>query len=82
MMIDMGGYYDEGKFSIGWQVIQPFLSVQGVSQLDQLILTHLDQDHSGAYHSIKHQLNIKQVLANQMTEIAPSSHFQFCYQGR
>ena len=41
MMIDMGGYYDEEKFSIGKQVIMPFLSVQGVSQLDQLILTHL-----------------------------------------
>ncbi|PWF33133.1 DNA internalization-related competence protein ComEC/Rec2, partial [Yersinia pestis] len=58
MMIDMGGYYNEEKFSIGRQVIMPFLSVQGVGELDQLILTHLDQDHSGAYHSIKDQLNI------------------------
>ena len=82
MMIDMGGYYDEEKFSIGRQVIMPFLSVQGVNQLDQLILTHLDQDHSGAYHSIKNQLNIKQVSSNQISEIAASSSFQFCYQGQ
>jgi competence protein ComEC len=79
MMIDMGGYYNEEKFSIGRQVIMPFLSVQGVGELDQLILTHLDQDHSGAYHSIKDQLNIRQVSSNQMPETAASSSFQFCY---
>lgn len=82
MMIDMGGYYDEEKFSIGRQVILPFLSVQGVGKLDQLILTHLDQDHSGAYHSIKHQLKIKEVSSNQIPEIAHSSRFQFCHQGQ
>jgi len=82
MMIDMGGYYDEEKFSIGKQVIIPFLSVQGVSQLDQLILTHLDQDHSGAYHSIKDQLKIQNIYANEVTETATASNFQLCYQGQ
>lgn len=82
MMIDMGGYYDEEKFSIGKQVIMPFLSVQGVSQLDQLILTHLDQDHSDAYHSIKDQLKIQNIYANEVTETAASSNFQLCYQGQ
>src|SRR5690606_35040954 len=81
MMIDMGGYYNEEKFSIGRQVIMPFLSVQGVGELDQLILTHLDQDHSSAYHSIKDQLNIKQVSSNQIPETSTSSRFQFCHQG-
>ena len=82
MMIDMGGYYDEEKFSIGKQVIMPFLSVQGVSQLEQVILTHLDQDHSGAYHRIKDQLKIKNIYANEVTETAASSNFQLCYQGQ
>ena len=82
MMIDMGGYYNEEKFSIGRQVIMPFLSVQGVRELDQLILTHLDQDHSGAYFSIKDLLNIKQVSSNQMPETAGTSRFQFCYEGQ
>ncbi len=82
MMIDMGGYYDEEKFSVGKQVIMPFLSVQGVSQLEQVILTHLDQDHSGAYHSIKAQLKIQKIYANEVTETAASSNFQLCYQGQ
>lgn len=82
MMIDMGGYYDEEKFSIGKQVIMPFLSVQDVSQLEQVILTHLDQDHSGAYHSIKDQLKIQNIYANEVTETAASSNFQLCYQGQ
>ncbi len=38
-MIDVGGYPDEEKFSIGRQVIMPFLSAnKALEQLDQLIL--------------------------------------------
>src|SRR5690606_9406362 len=82
MLMDMGGSYNEEKFCIGRQVIMPYLSVQGVGGLYQLILTHLAQDHSGAYHSIKDKLNIKQVSSNQILETSASSRFQFCYEGQ
>ncbi|MFH7765677.1 DNA internalization-related competence protein ComEC/Rec2 [Acinetobacter sp. BSP-28] len=82
LMIDMGGNYDESKFSIGKQIILPFLLVKGVDQLDQLILTHLDQDHKGGYESIKHQLPIKQVYSNEQLEVADSSQFDYCHQGQ
>jgi competence protein ComEC len=81
LMIDMGGNYDEAKFSIGKQIILPFLSVKGVHQLDQLVLTHLDLDHYGAYQSIKHDLAIKQVYSNEQIEIPSSSRFDYCRQG-
>ncbi|MDN5511420.1 DNA internalization-related competence protein ComEC/Rec2 [Acinetobacter sp.] len=81
LMIDMGGNYDEAKFSIGKQIILPFLSVKGVHQLDQLVLTHLDLDHYGAYQSIKHDLAIKQVYSNEQIEIPSSSQFDYCRQG-
>jgi competence protein ComEC len=82
MMIDTGGNYNEAKFSIGKQIILPFLSVKGVDQLDQLILTHLDQDHSGAYASIKQDLPIKHVYSNEQVPIPDSSQFDYCHQGQ
>lgn len=82
LMIDTGGNYDEAKFSVGKQIILPFLSVNGVSELNQLILTHLDQDHKGAYESIKHDLPIKNVYSNEQLEVADSSQFDYCHQGQ
>jgi beta-lactamase superfamily II metal-dependent hydrolase len=36
MLIDTGGYYDESKFSIGQNVVVPYLKSQGVAQLDRI----------------------------------------------
>ena len=82
LMVDTGGNYDEAKFSVGKQIILPFLSVKGVSELNQLILTHLDQDHKGAYESIKHDLPIKKIYSNEQLEVAGSSQFDYCHQGQ
>lgn len=82
LMIDTGGNYDEAKFSVGKQIILPFLSVNGVSELNQLILTHLDQDHKGAYESIKYDLPIKKIYSNEQVEVANSSQFDYCHQGQ
>lgn len=81
-MFDVGGSYDETKFSIAKQVIQPFLSKQGVSELDSLILTHLDQDHSGSYTTLKNELSINQVYSNQQLDVASKSRFDYCKQGQ
>lgn len=82
LMVDMGGNYDESKFSIGQQVIRPFLSVNGVASLDQLVLTHLDQDHSGSYESIKQDFKIQQVYSNEQVDVAAGSTFEYCQQGQ
>jgi competence protein ComEC len=46
-------------FSVGEWVIQPFLRYQGISQVDQIIISHNDQDHSGGLYSVVK--NFKQV---------------------
>ncbi|HGW4508227.1 TPA: DNA internalization-related competence protein ComEC/Rec2, partial [Acinetobacter nosocomialis] len=60
-LIDTGGSYDEKIFSIGQNVVVPFLRQQGVKRLDRVVLSHLDQDHSGAFPFIQQEIPVKQV---------------------
>lgn len=80
MMIDTGGHYREDEFSIGEQIILPFLSAQQATTLDILLLSHLDHDHSGAYFKIKDQLQVKQLYANEIMTDIPS--MQLCHAGQ
>lgn len=82
MMVDTGGYYDEQKFSIGKQIILPYLSLQGLKSVDQLILTHLDQDHSGAYFSIRDRLAVKALYASEHVDVPAGTQFDYCRKGQ
>lgn len=83
VMIDTGGAYDERKFGIGERVDIPFLRQQGVQRLDHVILSHLDQDHSGAFPAIQDAFAITQVQSNQRSEkLAFRQNFSYCYQGQ
>ncbi len=82
MMIDVGGYYDEDKFSVAKQIVIPYLMRQGISILDQVILTHLDQDHAGAYAFLKQEVAIKAVYSNERDPRFDDSNFQYCHEGQ
>ena len=83
LMIDTGGSYDESKFSLGERVVIPFLRQQGVRQLDHVILSHLDQDHSGAFPAIQKAFAITQVQSNERSDKMPfKDNFSFCQQGQ
>lgn len=82
MMVDTAGYYDEEKFSVGKQIIQPFLSVNGVKKIDDLVLTHLDQDHSGAFEYLKEHVQFKRVYSSEKLLVSEHSNFDYCYQGQ
>ena len=81
MFLDVGGYYDETKFSVGERIILPFLAHKGVTQIDELWLSHLDQDHSGALPQIKN-IKINRIIANEQPEILHGAHFDYCQQGQ
>jgi competence protein ComEC len=82
MMIDVGGSYDESKFSIGQQILRPFLAVHGIKQLDLVVLSHLDQDHSGAFPHLQNEVNIQHVFANQVVDVTANTKFNLCQQGQ
>jgi competence protein ComEC len=81
-LIDTGGSYDEKIFSIGQNVVVPFLRQQGVKRLDRVVLTHLDQDHSGAFPFIQQEIPIKQLLSNEQSSTTLKQPFQYCHQGQ
>lgn len=81
MMVDFGGNYDESKFSVGKNIIRPFLSVQGVHHLEKVVLTHLDQDHSGGFFSLEGKLSIDQLYSNAKVDMQNAAPQSFCQQG-
>lgn len=82
ILIDTGGYYDESKFSMGEKVVIPYLMKQGISHLDKVILSHLDQDHSGAFASIQKEIKIQDVYSNEKDQRFDVSNFHYCYAGQ
>lgn len=82
IMIDVGGYYDENKFSVGRQIILPYLFGRGISRLDQVYLTHLDQDHAGAFEALQQEIDIQQVFSNEKNVRFNTIPFEYCYAGQ
>ncbi len=81
-LIDTGGSYDEKAFSIGQNVVIPYLRQKGIKQLDHVVLSHLDQDHSGAFPSIAQTFSIKQVISNELWKEQITEPFTYCHQGQ
>lgn len=78
--------YDTGPrfgphFDTGHAVILPFIRAKGLHHIDTLLVSHVDNDHSGGAQSLLSQLPIKQVLASQPEKLkSPLS--TACYRGQ
>ena len=70
ILIDGGirrAYYDEKKhkqvaYDVGERVIEPYLDVYGIRELDLVMLTHPDIDHGGGLAYILQNFAVKQVI--------------------
>lgn len=87
LMIDVGGSYQEAQWGIGEHVLSPFLLAQGIDRLDQVVISHLDQDHRGGLSTLSKQIKIKSFLSSQFDQgFAQAGYadvpFQYCYQGQ
>ena len=52
LVYDYGPGRDQG-FSAGSRVVKPFLQSQNALSPDLMIISHVDQDHSGGFHAFK-----------------------------
>lgn len=82
ILIDTGGYYDESIFSLGEKVLLPFLRGEGIHNLQQVILSHLDQDHSGAFPALQQGMPIQSVQSNQAFDYPLQAQFSLCNAGQ
>ncbi len=53
------------EYSIGTDVLLPYLRSQGIRRIDKLILTHGDQDHIGAAKDILKAVSVKEVIVGK-----------------
>ena len=81
ILIDTGGTRDEQKFSLADRVLLPYFSSRGISSLDQVILSHLDQDHSGAFPRLNEKMPVKQLFGSQRPQGNLPS-FDYCHAGQ
>ena len=55
------GFYANPGFNAGTSVILPYLRYAGISQLDKVILSHDDKDHTGGFPAIQKNISIGEV---------------------
>lgn len=63
MVYDTGMYFSD-NFNAGASVIIPFLRAQGIQQIDLLIVSHADKDHSGGLQSLLDHMPIHEIVSS------------------
>jgi len=64
LLYDTGPRFSE-TFDAGAGIIIPFLRSQGVRSLDNIVVSHGDNDHAGGLASVKSAIPVAQVLAGE-----------------
>lgn len=86
MMVDTGApAFQNGQLSMGDRVDVPFLQSQGIRQLDEIFLSHLDADHSGGTSAVVNHIHVKQLRSNEQNPAItsyPGVSFITCSQGQ
>ena len=78
VLIDTGGSYNEEKFSLADKVLIPYFVNQGITRLDEVFLSHLDKDHSGAFPKLQSHMKVQKLTTNEQYP----TPFEFCYAGQ
>ncbi len=70
LLYDAGTKFPDGG-DMGKNVVLPFFRYEGVKQLDTLLISHGDNDHSGGAESILQTLPIQQILTSAPEKFIP-----------
>ena len=84
LLYDTGAYYTPQSDG-GSRVIVPYLRARGIAQLDAVVISHSDNDHSGGALSVFKAVQVARVysslpLTHALTQQAP--HHQRCQDGQ
>jgi len=67
LLYDAGPAFDDG-FDAGASVVAPFLLQAGVRELDLLLLSHGDNDHSGGVQAVRSRVGVRRELGTDRGE--------------
>ena len=65
MLVDTGVKTPNGS-DMGEKVVIPAIQAQGIKRLDKLMLTHLDNDHSGGAPTVLKQIPVTQLTSSEV----------------
>jgi len=68
LIYDFGPGNDKG-FSAGDWVVKPYLQFRGISNTDLMVISHVDQDHSGGFVSFVDEIAPGQLLSGTTVEV-------------
>lgn len=80
LLYDTGVRYDK-EFDMGQAVIIPFLRASGIKKIDQLVISHGDNDHIGGANSILKVIPIKKI-STSVPERFPGNNVISCQKGQ
>lgn len=66
------GFSTTSGFNIGESVITPFLYANNIKEIDKIIVSHNDNDHSGGLKSLLKEFKTKEILTSAYNKIANS----------
>jgi len=84
MLYDTGPGFS-AETNTGTRVLLPYFQARGIHQLDQLMITHSDNDHSGGALSLMQNLDVAQVTSSLVSThpiVLASSQHQRCQAGQ
>lgn len=68
ILVDGGGEEREGTYSIGENILLPYLLDRGVLNLEYIILSHMDSDHClGSFYAMEN-INVKNIIISKQVE--------------
>lgn len=68
ILIDGGGSADLGRYDVGKSVVLPYLLNRQVKEIDIMIISHFDADHSNGLIAILENLKVKKLIIGKQKE--------------
>ena len=84
LVYDLGAYWGE-KMDGSKLAVLPYLKSKGINHIDQLIVSHSDNDHSGGLKTLIDNISIEKSLSGQsktLNQSMPKANFKQCTAGQ
>lgn len=75
LVYDTGPWFSE-RFDAGRAIVVPYLRHRGIRQLDQLVVSHNDNDHIGGLAALLEEMPVKQLLLGDTAARLPVDYPQ------